>query len=117
MNLLLDFDGTVMSMQKVLLEYPKFAVKFDGDDFADDSAVTLLRQRELEWSYSLEPFADGLRRSTPEERLLSIYDVLDDWFRRDDYEACVIITMAIEMAKQGPLSQESADYVARVRGM
>ncbi|MEA9984887.1 MULTISPECIES: hypothetical protein [Subtercola] len=117
MNLLRDFDGTVMSMRKVVADYPKFARRNNGDAFTDNEAITLLRQRELEWSYGLVPASSWPAASTAEERLLSIYDVLNDWFHRDDYQTCVIITLAIEMARQGTLSTESLDYIDHVREM
>ena len=37
--------------------------------------------------------------------------------QRDDYEASVIISLVIEMAKLGPLSQNRVDYIARVHDL
>jgi hypothetical protein len=35
--------------------------------------------------------------STPEEQLLAIFDVFDEWFRREDFEACSFINVLLEM--------------------
>ena len=34
---------------------------------------------------------------TPEERLLAIFDVFDEWFRRDDFEGCSFINVLLEI--------------------
>ena len=38
----------------------------------------------------------------PEERLLAIFDVFDEWFRRDDFEACSFINVLLEMGAEHP---------------
>jgi hypothetical protein len=117
MTVLVNSDGSVMSTQKVVSQYPLFALEGEEDLWTDDSAITSLRQRELEWSYGLMPICPVLAGDTAEAKLLSIYDVLDSWFRRDDYEACVIVSMVIEMLKHEQLSQDRLDYISCVREM
>jgi AcrR family transcriptional regulator len=57
-------------------------------------AVLELRQELWTFGWIFDEIA---RRSpTPEGQLLAIFDVFDEWFRRDDYEACVFISTLFE---------------------
>ena len=37
------------------------------------------------------------RGATPDEQLLAIFDIFDEWFRREDFEACSFINVLLEM--------------------
>jgi hypothetical protein len=42
--------------------------------------------------------AEARRRgSTPEERLLAVFDVFDDWFRSDGFDTCTFVNVLLEM--------------------
>ncbi len=45
------------------------------------------------------------RGSTPEEQLLAIFDVFDEWFRREDFEACSFINVLLEMGPEHPAGE------------
>src|ERR1700686_4780356 len=48
--------------------------------------LAFLERREKVWTSAT--MAEARRRgATPEEQLLAIFDVFDDWFHRDDFEA------------------------------
>ena len=54
-------------------------------------------------------------RNTPEEALLAVFEVLDDWFQRDVAEVGAFLQVMIEMGPNHPLGRSSIDYLARIR--
>ena len=50
---------------------------------------------------------------TPEERLLAIFDVFDDWFHRDDFEACSFINVLLETADSSTRSARRSVVTSR----
>jgi AcrR family transcriptional regulator len=63
----------------------------------DDLVLAFLARRGRLWTHDY--FESGARRrgTNPDERLLALFDVLDDWFRRDDYESCSFLSVLLEM--------------------
>ncbi|WP_461174822.1 TetR/AcrR family transcriptional regulator [Arthrobacter sp. Z1-9] len=60
--------------------------------------------------------AECSRRSEdPAAQLLTIFDVLDGWFRRDDFQACAFVSTMLEMGPTHPLGEASISYLAQVR--
>ena len=55
------------------------------------------------------------RGDTPEEQLLAIFDVFDEWFRRDDFEACSFINVLLEMGTEHPAGRP-ASVTSRTSG-
>lgn len=55
------------------------------------------------------------RSGDPTAQLLTIFDVLDGWFRRDDFQACAFVSTMLEMGPTHPLGQASMSYLAQVR--
>ena len=49
-------------------------------------------------------------RYHPEEQLLAIFDVYDEWFHQWDYEGCPFIRVMLEMGTTHPLGQASAAH-------
>jgi AcrR family transcriptional regulator len=81
----------------------------------DDLAAECLERREREWTFGVVEAGARARGNTAEERLLAIFDVFDDWFRRDDYEACTFINVLLEMGRDHPLGRASAEYLVHIR--
>jgi hypothetical protein len=78
------------------------------------------RQRILETAWTLEFVEAEARRrgSDPEGRLLAIFDVFDEWFRKDDFEGCSFINVLLEFAdREHPLGRASALYLENVRSI
>src|SRR5687767_9983473 len=46
----------------------------------NDLVLAFLDRREAEWTYGLVEARSRERGTTPEEQLLAIFDVFDDWF-------------------------------------
>lgn len=81
----------------------------------NDLAMAFLERRQQVWTLGLIESEARRRGATPRERLLAIFDVFDDWFRRDDFEACTFINVLLEMGARHPLGQASIDYLANIR--
>lgn len=73
--------------------------------------------REREWTLGKVKAGACARGETPEERLLAIFDVFDEWFHRDDYEACTFINVLVEMGKSHPLGRSSIEHLQTIRGI
>src|SRR5258705_2182499 len=68
----------------------------------DDLVVAFLERREQRWTLDFVEAESRLRAGTPEQQLLAIFDVFDEWFRRDDFEACSFINTLLEMRAEHP---------------
>ena len=64
--------------------------------------LAFLEMGEQRWTHGLVEAAAQRRAPAPEERLLALFDVLDEWFHRDDFEACSFINVLLEMGPQAP---------------
>lgn len=87
--------------------------------FPSKNALVLafLDRREKEWTYGLVEAESEKRAETPEERLLAIFDVFDDWFASDDFDGIAFITVLLEMGRAHPLGQASIEHLATLRGI
>ena len=77
----------------------------------DELAVEVIRRRdkwELETSYNeIEERADG----DPKQMLLTMFDVLDEWFTGADYRGCLFINAAFEFPNpHDPVHQAAAAH-------
>lgn len=89
--------------------YRHFATK-------NDLVLAVLERREQLWTYGLIEAQSHLRGSTPEERLLAIFDVLHDWFQHgDSYEGCSFINVLLELGRDHPAGQASIVHIDNVR--
>ena len=83
----------------------------------DDLVLAFLARREVAWTFGIVEGGARSRSDQPEGRLLAIFDVFDDWFQRDDFEACSFINVLLEMGTDHPLGRASAGYLAIIRGV
>ena len=82
----------------------------------DALVLAFLALRDQVWTVDLIVSEARRRVTTPEGRLLAIFDVFGDWFHRDDFEACTFINVLLEMGPEHPLGEASIGYLARIRG-
>lgn len=83
----------------------------------NDLVLAFLERREQLWTRELvEAGAESLG-GTPEERLLAIFDVFDEWFRREDFEACSFINVMLEMGTDHPVGEASVRHLENVRSI
>ena len=82
----------------------------------EELVLAVLDLREKLWRVDwLE--AEVERRAPPgKARLLAIFDLFDEWFRRDDYEGCLFINTLLEVHdRDNPLHAAAAEKRARIR--
>ena len=53
----------------------------------------------------------------PEDQLLAIFDIFDQWFHSDDFEASVFINVLFEMGPSHPTGRASIHYLENIRGL
>ena len=83
----------------------------------DDLVLAFLARRERQWTYDWVEAEARQRGTTPEEQLLGIFDVFDEWFRRDDFEACSFINVLLELGPQHPAGRAAVDHLANIRSL
>jgi AcrR family transcriptional regulator len=82
----------------------------------EDLVLAFLERREQLWTRQLVEAGARERGTTPEERLLAIFDVFHDWFQRDDYEGCSFIKVLLETADRNhPVGAASAHHLENIR--
>ena len=62
----------------------------------DDLVLACLELRGQLWTCGWLEREVTERAQAPEARLLAIFDALDEWFRRTDYEGCLFISSLLE---------------------
>jgi AcrR family transcriptional regulator len=78
--------------------------------------LAFLERREEVWTYGWLAAEVQRRERDPRRRLLAIFDVFDEWFRRPDFEGCSFINVMLEHpAADHPLHMAAAGYLARIR--
>jgi AcrR family transcriptional regulator len=65
-----------------------------------DLVLAFLQEREQRWTVGRVEAEARRRGSTPEGRLLATFDMFDEWFRRDDFEACAFINVLLEVGPE-----------------
>jgi AcrR family transcriptional regulator len=83
----------------------------------NDLVIAFLERREERWTRELVEAGAKSRGSTPEEQLLAIFDVFDEWFRREDFEACSFISVLLEMGPDHPAGKASMRHLENIRSI
>jgi AcrR family transcriptional regulator len=81
----------------------------------DELVIAFLQQREQLWTKGFVEAEARRRGTTPEGRLLAIFDVFHDWFQRDDFEACSFINVLLEMGAANPAGKACIDHLENIR--
>src|SRR5438270_14082798 len=63
----------------------------------DDLVLAFLERRGEVWTRGWVEQEARRRGATAEEQLLAIFDLFDEWFRRDDYEGCSFVNVLLEV--------------------
>jgi AcrR family transcriptional regulator len=77
--------------------------------------LAFLDLREQRWTKDLIEAGAMRRGSNPEEQLLAIFDVLDEWFHRDDFEAGSFIKVLLELGPKNPAGGASVRHLEQLR--
>jgi AcrR family transcriptional regulator len=84
----------------------------------DELVLAFLEQREQRWTYGWVEAEARRRGATPEEQLLAIFDLFDEWFHRDDFEGCSFINVLLETGNlEHPAGRASARYLENIRSV
>jgi AcrR family transcriptional regulator len=83
----------------------------------DSLVLAFLEQREERWTLGWVEAEARRRGSTPEEQLLAIFDAFDEWFHRDDFEACTFVNMLLEMGSAHPVGEACVRYLDNIRSV
>lgn len=82
----------------------------------DELVLAFLEEREQQWTVDIVDRQSAERAHHPEDQLLAIFDVFDDWFhRRTDYEACSFVKVLMEMGAEGPIGQACLAHLDNIR--
>lgn len=83
----------------------------------DDLVFAFLQQREQIWTKGWVEAEARMRGATPEEQLLAIFDLFDEWFKRDDFEGCSFVNVLLEFGggKAHAIGQASAAHLENIR--
>jgi AcrR family transcriptional regulator len=83
----------------------------------DDLVIAFLELREERWTVAWVEAEARRRGSTPEEQLLAIFELFDEWFHRDDFEACSFINVLLEMGSAHPVGRASVRHLESIRSV
>ena len=85
----------------------------------NDLALAFLEEREQLWTREWVEAEARRRGSTPEEQLLAIFDLFDEWFHRNDFEGCSFVNVLLEFGggNNDPLGQASAAHLENIRSV
>jgi AcrR family transcriptional regulator len=79
-------------------------------------ALAFLRRREELWTRAWLEGEVERSNGTAGDKLLAIFDVLDKWFRRSDYEACAFVRVLLEHHPRGdPVRRAAVHHIGNVR--
>jgi AcrR family transcriptional regulator len=81
----------------------------------DALVAAFLERREQRWTKEWVAAEATKRGSTPEERLLAIFDVFGEWFGRKDFEGCSFINVLLEMGSQHPAGRACITHLETIR--
>jgi AcrR family transcriptional regulator len=81
----------------------------------DDLVIAFLERRQERWTLAWVEAEARRRGTTPEEQLLAIFELFDEWFQRDDFEACSFINVLLEMGPAHPAGRASVRHLASIR--
>jgi AcrR family transcriptional regulator len=84
----------------------------------DVLVLAFLQQREQLWTKEWVEAEARRRGETAEEQLLAIFDLFDEWFRREDFEGCSFINVLLEMNdRTSSAGRASAEHLANIRSI
>jgi AcrR family transcriptional regulator len=83
----------------------------------DDLVIAFLERREERWTLAWVEAEARRRGDTPEDQLLAIFELFDEWFHRDDFEACSFVNVLLEMGPAHPVGQASVRHLASIRSV
>jgi AcrR family transcriptional regulator len=90
---------------------------YSNFDSKVDLAIAFLDRREAVWTRGWLEAEVKRRASTPDKRLLAIFDVFDGWFRKKTFEGCSFINVLLESDIESPVRRAAAIHLAKIRAI
>jgi len=82
----------------------------------DDLVLAFLDRREQLWTLGWLESQVTNRSAAPDQRLLEVFEVFNEWFHQEDFEGCSFINVLLETTDRGnSIRQASTTYLARIR--
>ena len=81
----------------------------------DALVLEFLNLREERWTLAWIEGEARHRADTPEEQLLTIFDLFDEWFHREDFEADSFVNVLLELGPTHPAGKASIEHIGHVR--
>jgi hypothetical protein len=79
--------------------------------------LEFLNLREQRWTLAWIDGEARNRADTPEEQLLTIFDLFDEWFHREDFEADSFVNVLLELGPTHPAGRASIEHISNVRAI
>ncbi len=83
----------------------------------NDLVLEFLNLREQRWTLAWIDGEARRRAATPEEQLLTIFDLFDEWFHRQDFEADSFVNVLLELGATHPAGRASIEHIEHVRAI
>lgn len=83
----------------------------------DDLVLAFLERREDLWTREFLEQQSDRRGVSAEEQLTAIFDVLDEWFADEEFEACSFVNVLLEMRADHPAGRAAIAYLENIRSM
>jgi AcrR family transcriptional regulator len=82
----------------------------------EDLELAFLKRRDERWTHGWLIEEVSSRASDPEHQLLTIFDVMDEWFGRSDFEGCSFVNALLEMGPDEEVAKASLRYLKTIKG-
>lgn len=83
----------------------------------DDLVLEVMQRRELLWTEEWLMNEVLARADSPAQRLLAIFDVFDEWFRKRSFEGCLFVNVLLEIDdRHNAIHRASRQHLANIRG-
>ncbi len=81
----------------------------------DELILAFLQLREDRWTVGWLEESVRARGGTPEDQLLAIFDLFDEWFHEPEYAGCPFIRVLLEMGTGHPAGAASIAHMNTIR--
>jgi AcrR family transcriptional regulator len=81
----------------------------------DELILAFLQLREERWTVGWLEESVRARAGNPEDQLLAVFDLFDEWFREPEYAGCPFIKVLLEMGTGHPAGAACIEHLVIVR--
>lgn len=81
----------------------------------DELILAFLHLREERWTVGWLESRVRERGGSPEERLLAVFDLFDEWFHEPEFSGCPFIKTLLEMGPEHPAGAAAVEHLGTVR--